>query len=338
MSTWSRFTLEFETPVTEEQWEIVTALLLDEGAEGTFCEAFDEQVFTEAPRDSSDSETADKTAQSGHVYYQLDARADFDYLKIAAAKGSSDQDFERIKKEIIESICDTLEELSGLPAFEVTYIDVDEDGWIEMAKPYYHASQVSELFIVGPPEERHTFPRESDEQHYIAIEFGPAFGTGTHPTTQLCLKILEELDEPPKSVLDLGTGTGVLSIASCLLGAQYAVGMDCLDKAQDQFLQNIRSNELEDQCDYIHGKTLQEAQMGCLLSGVSLPELILCNMLSAEFDEFLEPLSQWRKPMILSGFLEAEIQTVESRLNDTGWQITRRVTNRDWAAFYCVPS
>lgn len=99
-----------------------------------------------------------------------------------------------------------------------TTTEVNEEDWATAWKQYYHPVKISERFTIVPTWEDYT-PVNTDEL-MIELDPGMAFGTGTHPTTVMCLQALEKVVKPDDVVVDVGTGSGVLAIAAAMLGAK----------------------------------------------------------------------------------------------------------------------
>ena len=107
--------------------------------------------------------------------------------------------------------------------FEVASIGVDDSDWNENWKKYFHTTEIGEKLAIVPSWESY---ENKDGRILLHIDPGAAFGTGTHATTSLCLKILENYVSDGMDVLDIGCGSGILAIASTLLGAESAIGVD----------------------------------------------------------------------------------------------------------------
>ena len=106
----------------------------------------------------------------------------------------------------------------NLGRFTIGITEVDEEDWANSWKQYFHPVKISKRFTIVPTWEEYT-PVESDEL-IIELDPGMAFGTGTHPTTVLCLQALEKYLEPGQTIVDVGTGSGVLSNRCCFTWCQ----------------------------------------------------------------------------------------------------------------------
>ncbi len=248
---------------------------------------------------------------------------------------------EREDDEALEAALGLVRELAkqwfGIEEVPIEGSLLGEQDWGAAWRAFYHATESAPGLWVGPPEEKEPTLKERPNNVYIAIEYAPAFGTGGHPTTRGCLRMLQAKAGEYDSILDVGTGTGVLCIAAILLGAEEAVGMDCEEASARSFASSATINGVGNRLVFVQGSTIDEAVMGCLLNGVPIPDLVVCNMLSASFDSMLEPLARLRKPMIVSGFLVAEEETLKTRLANTGWDVAEVSALEEWGTWYCLP-
>lgn len=214
---------------------------------------------------------------------------------------------------------------------------VDEQDW---GKPWWDTFTIAPAgrrIWVGPPG-RGRLPKGTPaEALLLRIPPNRAFGTGLHPTTRGCLEMLEAEVAPGSVVLDVGTGSGVLAVAALKLGADYAVGLDVDPHSEPAFRATAKANRVGKRALFVAGSTLAVAVGGALLHGVPMPDLMVCNMLSAEFDALLGPMSRLRRPMILSGFLQSESASVAARLAETGWTVVRRSVLDEWGTWLCRP-
>lgn len=121
-----------------------------------------------------------------------------------------------------------IEELSefGIDTGEVRYETrtVDENDWATAWKQYFKPVRVSERLTIKPTWEEYT--PESPDEKIIELDPGMAFGTGTHPTTSLCLRTLETVVQGGEEVIDVGTGSGILAIGAIKLGAKHVLALD----------------------------------------------------------------------------------------------------------------
>ena len=125
--------------------------------------------------------------------------------------------------------------------------EIDEEDWATAWKKYYHPVKISGRFTILPTWEQYD-PVDSDEL-IIELDPGMAFGTGTHPTTVMCLQALEKYVQEGDTVVDVGTGSGVLSIGAALLGASRVHALDLDDVAVVAAKENIKLNRVDGKVD-----------------------------------------------------------------------------------------
>ena len=128
-------------------------------------------------------------------------------------------------EKVLEELKRDLKELEakGQFRFEIEKTLVDEENWAESWKEFFYPQRVGKHFIIKPTWREYDLKKEDV---LIEIDPGMAFGTGSHATTSLCLEVLEEMDVAGKTILDVGTGSGILLVGAARLGAKYFMGTD----------------------------------------------------------------------------------------------------------------
>lgn len=142
---------------------------------------------------------------------------------------------------------------------EISWKTVDEEDWAHAWKQYFKPLRVSNRLTIKPVWEEYT--PASAEEKIIEIDPGMAFGTGTHPTTALCLRALEKHVAPGDEVIDVGTGSGILAAGAVLLGAKSVLALDLDPVAVASARQNVVLNRLET------AVTVKESDLLSLLGG-----------------------------------------------------------------------
>ncbi|WP_413380123.1 50S ribosomal protein L11 methyltransferase [Alkalihalobacillus sp. 1P02AB] len=207
---------------------------------------------------------------------------------------------------------------------KVKLTEVKEEEWATAWKKYYKPVKVSQHVTIVPTWEEYT-PYEGEM--IIELDPGMAFGTGTHPTTVLCIQALEKVLKGNESVVDVGTGSGVLSIAAAKLGASQILSMDLDEVAVQSARANIELNQLSNQI---------EVKQNNLLEGVSGPhDVIVANILAEIIVRFTQDAAAILKPggrFITSGIIKRKKQEVKGSLLEAGFIIEEVVEMEDWVA------
>lgn len=205
------------------------------------------------------------------------------------------------------------------------YRRVEAADWSEAWKAHYEPLRIGKRLLIRP-QWIDTPPAPGDIE--IALDPGMAFGTGSHPTTQLCLQTLEDLLQPAQSVLDLGSGSGILSIAAAKLGARQVLALDVDAIAVDATRQNALANG-------VGQKVIAErGSYDCLLGSARRFDLVIVNILARIIIEMAkERLGEIVRPggrAIFSGIIDSQADEVEDALRATGLLPYARRQMGDW--------
>ena len=233
-------------------------------------------------------------------------------------------------------LAETVEEIklaiSNLVNFDInigenilTLCEVDEEDWATAWKQYYHPVKISERFTIVPTWEEYV-PVSTDEL-IIELDPGMAFGTGTHPTTVMCLQALEKVVSPGDTVIDVGTGSGVLSIGAAMLGAQKVHALDLDEVAVKAAQENVALNKVEGTVQVFHGN---------LLDTVKEPaDVVVANILAEIIVTFTDDAFSIVKPggvYVTSGIIGAKKDDVKQALEKSGFAIEEVLMMEDWVA------
>ncbi|RUL57160.1 MULTISPECIES: 50S ribosomal protein L11 methyltransferase [Lysinibacillus] len=206
-----------------------------------------------------------------------------------------------------------------------TTSEVNEEDWATAWKQYYHPVKISERFTIVPTWEEYT-PVSTDEL-IIELDPGMAFGTGTHPTTVMCLQALEKVVGAGDTVVDVGTGSGVLSIAAAMLGAKSVHALDLDIVAVNAAKENIEHNKVQHIAEVFHGN---------LLDTVKEPaDIVVANILAEIIMTFTDDAFSIVKPgglYVTSGIISAKKEDVKAALEKSGFIINEVLMMEDWVA------
>ncbi|MFL5646556.1 MAG: 50S ribosomal protein L11 methyltransferase [Chloroflexota bacterium] len=206
---------------------------------------------------------------------------------------------------------------------------VHEADWAEAWKAYFPVMRIGKRLVIRPTWRRH---RRSPDDIVLALDPGMAFGTGLHPTTRLCLQALEDRADrgPLGRVLDVGCGSGILSIAAVKLGATRALGVDIDPIAIEATEANASHNRV--------GRRIR-AREGSIPTGDGPFDTVLANLIAGILVELAPHLADEVVPggtLIASGiFVDREAETWAA-LERAGFALVRRWHESDWVAFEAV--
>ncbi|MEW4287479.1 50S ribosomal protein L11 methyltransferase [Rossellomorea marisflavi] len=208
---------------------------------------------------------------------------------------------------------------------KVEISEVNEEEWATAWKKYYHPVKISDKVTIVPTWEEYT-PVNSDEL-IIELDPGMAFGTGTHPTTVMCIQALERTVKENDFVLDVGTGSGVLSIASALMKAQRVNAYDLDEVAVRSARLNVKLNKVQN---------IVTVDQNNLLEGITEEaDVIVANILAEIILRFTEDAYRLTKPggtFITSGIIQPKKQQVRDALEGAGFHVEEVMVMEDWVA------
>ena len=162
----------------------------------------------------------------------------------------------------------------------------------------------------------------------IEIDPGMAFGTGTHATTRVCVKLLEKyITSEEDKVLDLGCGSGILSIAAALLGSKHVYGVDIDPNAVAASAENVEMNGLSEVIEIAYGDVTEGLGMKADIIAANLMADLI-KMLSPDIAKHLEG----KKIFISSGILEEKVDEVSEAVKNSGFEILEVLHEDEWCA------
>lgn len=243
-------------------------------------------------------------------------------------------------EEILENLKASVEQLTefdidtGNPTYSMR--EVDEEDWANAWKQYFKPLRVSERLTIKPTWEEY---EASPGEIILELDPGMAFGTGTHATTALCLRTLEKVIKPGDEVIDVGTGSGVLSIAAAKLGAKHVLALDLDPVAVSSATENTRLNGLDDKITVVLSDLLQAIRTqeeGGKSHGVTLPvQVVVANILAEIILLFVDDVYAALQPggtYIASGIIKQKQEVVEEALVKAGFTVEERYEETDWVA------
>lgn len=211
---------------------------------------------------------------------------------------------------------------------EIVLNECKNEDWENNWKQYFHPIPVGEKLLIRPLWEDEY---EAGDRKVLNIEPGLAFGTGTHETTRLCLQTLEKHVTDGTTVLDIGCGSGILSIAALLLGAEKAVGVDIDALAVKTAIENGEVNGFKEP-EY----TILQGNLTDKVSGKF--DVVVANIVADVIILFCKDVASFMKDdavFITSGIIDTREQDVIDAFEKYGFEIEKRNTESGWVCFQC---
>ena len=310
---WNKFTLKTRSEVED----IVISTLADVGIEGV--EIQDKQPLTESDKQQMFVDIMpDIPDDDGIAYLNF-------YLDV-------DEDKEKVLADVRAALAE-MQEFLDLGECTITESETEDKDWINNWKTFFKPFRAADDIVIKPTWEE--YKKEKDSDILIEIDPGIAFGTGSHETTKLCIQALDKYVKNGDSVLDVGCGSGILSIAALKLGAKHATAIDIDEVAVKVAAENMAVNHIPSS-DY----TLYD---GDLISNAFLKvkagtghDIVVANILA----DVIIPLTGVVKPhlkkgglYITSGIIDTKEAEVREALLENGFEILDVTYMKEWCCF-----
>lgn len=232
-----------------------------------------------------------------------------------------------------------LERLKGQGEYgslELAMKNVKEEDWENNWKAYFKPFAIGSQFLIKPTWET---VENLEGRKILEIDPGMSFGTGTHETTQLCLEALETIVEKADTVLDLGCGSGILSIGAFLMGASHVTLVDIDQNSVAIAQENILKNQIPEECFTAHCGNVIEDKKLCQTIGGGY-DVICANIvadvlkaMSGLFDQFLKSKGR----LIVSGIITERRDEVLDTICAQGFEIEKTVERGYWSCAVLSP-
>lgn len=243
--------------------------------------------------------------------------------------------------EMIAEIKNSMKELKTIDKdglfgrLELEFADMSEEDWANNWKKYFHIMPVGEKILIKPEWEELT---EKTDRIVFNINPGMSFGTGSHHTTQLCIEQLEKYITPETNMLDLGCGSGILSIISLLLGAKSARAVDIDENSVHIAYENARRNNVDiSKYSVSAGDIVNDTEVITNLSDMQY-DVITANIVADVIIAVAPPAKKLIKPdgiFITSGIIADRLEDVKQALYENNFEIIDIKEKADWRAVIC---
>ncbi len=315
---WTKLTID----TTVEAVDILSAFLDDLGVEGIMIE--DNVPLTEEEK------------QAMFVDIPLIEGEDDGTAKVSCFIDDS-FDLDTLKADIVAELT-RLEEFLPVGTKNISLSNTEDKDWINNWKQFFKPFRLYDNIVIKPTWEALDEVNEGDM--VVEIDPGIAFGTGSHETTKLCIGQLKKYLKPGDTVFDVGSGSGILSIISVMLGAGFVHGMDIDEVAVRASIENREVNHMtEEQLVLTCGNLLAGDEvtnkMALEVNGGNKYDIVVANILA----DVIIPLSGVVKPFlkedgyfITSGIIDMKEEAVKEALLSNGFEIIDIVHMNDWVS------
>lgn len=301
METWNELTVKVKTEDTQRAADVCT-VVADMGIYIEDYSDLESTVWDIAHVDLIEQELLerDRTHSLIHVYVKQ----------------------ERAAAECLEFIGGRLD-AEGIE-YEASVLGINEEDWANNWKKYYHAQRIGRRLVVVPSWEEF---EHGEGDVVMRLDPGMAFGTGTHDTTRLCLELLEDCVGPDTRVLDVGTGSGILSVGAVLMGAPSALGVDIDPVAVKAARENAVLNGVSDKTEFVRGDLTDKVHGAFEIVTANIVADVIIRLLSTVKSYFVKG-----GVLIVSGIIDTRADEVENACNAAGFAVERRLEQGGWVA------
>jgi len=213
---------------------------------------------------------------------------------------------------------------NNLGEWSLSFKEIDDEEWANSWKQYWHPQKISEKIVICPSWENY---KAQENEIIISLDPGSAFGTGTHPTTRLCIQALEKLIQANDiKIADVGTGSGILSVVAVKLGAESAIGVDNDASVISVANENAEKNNIAPKCTFKAGVATDiEGQYDIVVANI-LAEVIIDIM-----PELVKLLKTSGK-LVLSGIISSKSLAVQNSAISNQLKIASTLDEENWTA------
>lgn len=316
---WSRIRIK----TTTEAEDVIISALYDIGLEGAQIE--DHVPLTAREKEQMFVDIMPETEEDDGIAYLS--------FFIEQEEGVSEEEHQAKLDEMIEQIKQELDDIRNYMEIgdgSIALSETEDKDWINNWKEFFHQFYIDDVLVI--PSWEKLDPADTDKM-VLHIDPGTAFGTGMHETTQLCIRQLRKFITPDTVLLDVGTGSGILSILSLMFGAKEAVGTDLDPCAVDAVKDNKVNNGIRDEQfrlmigNIITDKAVQDEV------GYEKYDIVVANILADVLVPLTPVIVHQMKPggiYITSGIIDDKEDTVKDAVQKAGLEILDVTYQGEW--------
>ena len=240
-----------------------------------------------------------------------------------------------------------LKQFTNVGLGQITFGQTEDKDWINNWKEFFKPFRVDDTIVIKPTWETLNDVKQGDL--VIEIDPGTAFGTGAHETTRLCIGNLKKYLEPGAAMLDIGCGSGILSIIGMKLGASCAVGTDIDANAVVTAVENTKINKIDalrvsdydstkrkpETVEFAYGNVIDDEAFRKRI-GKNCYSVVVANILADIIIPLAEVVSEFMAPgayFISSGIIDMKAEEVKQALEENGFEIVETAVLKDWVSF-----
>lgn len=318
---------KFKIKTTTQAEDIIISTLYDIGLEGA-------QIEDKVPLTALEKEQMfvdilpEGPADDGIAYLSFFVEEGEDgSLSLNGEAVTQEEILDRVKQEL-----DGLRPFCEIGEGSIAVDETEDIDWINNWKQYFHQFTIDDLLVIPSWE---TVKPEDKGKRILHIDPGTAFGTGMHETTQLCIRQLKKYLTPETELLDVGTGSGILSIVSLMYGAKHAVGTDLDPCAVDAVDDNRRNNGISpEQFELIIGNIITEKEVQDRV-GYEKYDIVAANILADVLVPLTPVIVRHMKPggiYITSGIIDDKEETVVEAVKAAGLTVEEVTYQGEWVS------
>lgn len=302
---------EVSIKTTHEATDVIAELFQDAGASGVVIE---------------DPELVNDYIDAGMWDFSDIARADDTDTVTVKAYLSADDELDSRLTHLADLVENFKQQAPEIPkgACLISWQLVQDEDWADNWKQYFHTDKVGKHIVIKPTWEDYL---AQPEDVVVELDPGAAFGTGTHPTTAMCIRSLEELVKSGMRVFDVGTGSGVLAITAAKLGASDVTAMDYDKMAVKVAAENIKQNHVDN--------VVKTGVSDILKSFTGKADLIVANIIADIIIELFDELDEYLAPggkLLASGIITERLTDVTDACQLHGFSVRDVTVEKGWAA------